>query len=57
MTTRSPRTLRGAAAALSAVAVLGSALPAAAAPSGTEDPIVVGHRGAAGAPRRRAARA
>ena len=48
MTTRSPRTLRGAAAALSAVAVLGSALPAAAAPSGTEDPIVVGHRGAAG---------
>jgi glycerophosphoryl diester phosphodiesterase len=48
MTTRSPRTLHGAAAALSAVAVLGSAPPAAAAPSGAEDPIVVGHRGAAG---------
>ncbi|MFF0902295.1 UNVERIFIED_CONTAM: glycerophosphodiester phosphodiesterase family protein [Kocuria sp. CPCC 205316] len=48
MTARSPRPLRGAAAALSTVFVLGSALPAVAAPSGAEGPILVGHRGAAG---------
>lgn len=48
MTARSPRPLRAAAAALSAVAVLGSALPAVAAPAGSDGPLVIGHRGAAG---------
>ncbi|MFI7480864.1 glycerophosphodiester phosphodiesterase family protein [Kocuria sp. M1R5S2] len=48
MTSPSVRTLRGAAATLSAAAVLGSALPAVAAPAGTEGPLAIGHRGAAG---------
>lgn len=48
-TVPAPRTVRAATAgALAAAAVLGPAVPAAAAPAGTERPLLIGHRGAAG---------